>query len=156
MKVNSLIYIGILAFVIAVSAAREAEAVEHKFSPYIELGSLINESDASHGGLGVTYNDKWQVGRLFIGEGETDWGKHPKAKIWHIDRLINPGWFNDRFFLNLGLAHIDTPVLVEPYNYHIGFGWKWKTGRVYYHHFSSADINEQNTGIDMITWRVSL
>ncbi len=156
MKVHSLIYICIVAYIITVSAARNAEAGEHTFTPYIEVGTLVNESDASHGGVGVTYNDKWQLGKLFIGEGDTDWGKHPKAQVWHLDRLINPGWFNDRFFLSLGVAHIDTEILVEPWNYHLGVGWKFGKSRLYYHHLSSADINEQNTGIDMITWRVDL
>ena len=150
------ITIFIIAFIVTASMAREAKAVEHNFTPFIELGSLVNESDASHGAIGFTYNDKWQVSRMFIGEGETSWGDHPKAKVWTVDRLINPGWLNDRFFMILGIAKIDTSFLVEPYNYHIGAGWKWGTGRIYYHHLSSADINTQNTGIDMITWRIDL
>ena len=89
MKVHSLVFICILAFVIAASQGREAEASTHNFTPYIELGSLVNESDASQGAIGFTYNDKWQVSRMFIGEGETDWGRHPKAKVWSVDRLIS-------------------------------------------------------------------
>ena len=154
MKVHSFIIVAILGFIIATTAAREAEASD--FTPFIELGQLQNESDASMGSVGVTYKDKWQLARMFIGEGETDWGKHPKAKVWSVDRLINPGWFNDHVFLLLGVAYIDTSFLVEPWNYHVGAGWKWGTGRIYYHHLSSADINTQNTGIDMITWRVDL
>jgi hypothetical protein len=156
MKLHSFIYIAILAYIITVGTAREAEAATHNFKPYMELGTLVNESDASHGSIGVTYNDKWQVSKMFIGEGDTKYGEHPKAKIWTIDRLINPGWMKDHFFMLLGVAKVESSYLVEPYNYHVGTGWKWKTGKIYYHHFSSADINTQNTGIDMITWRIYL
>ena len=156
MKVHSFLIIAILAYIVTVSGAREAEASTHNFTPYLELGSLVNESDASHGTIGFTYNDKWQAARMFVGEGDTQYGNHPKAKVWTVDRLINPGWFNDHFFMLLGVAKVDTSFLVEPYNYHVGVGWKWRTGRLYYHHFSSADINVQNTGIDMITWRIDL
>jgi hypothetical protein len=156
MKVNSFIYIAILAYMITVSYAREAEAATEDFTPYIELGRLFNESDASMGSIGVTYKNKWQLNRTFIGAGETEYGPHPKAKVWSVDRLITPGWMNSHFFMVLGVAKIDTSFLVEPYNYHVGFGWQWPTGKLYFHHLSSGDINDQNTGINLLTWRVDL
>jgi len=155
MKVHSFIVVAILAYMITLSAAREAEG-NTDFSPFIELGQLQNESNASIGAIGFTFKNKWQASRMFIGEGDTEWGRHPKAKAWTFDRIVNPGWFDDHVFMMIGIAKIDTEFLVEPWNYHLGFGWQWKSGKIYYQHFSSADINTQNTGIDAIIWRVNL
>lgn len=151
MKLNSMVVIMILAYIITVSYAREAEGSD--YAPYIEIGTLIIESDASMGSVGVAYKDMWQLNRTFIGEGKTEWGTHPKIRFWSVDRLINPGWYDGHVFMLLGVAKLDTEFLVEPWNYHVGGGWKWDTGMLYLHHVSSGGINNNNTGFNMGTVR---
>lgn len=157
MKLRSATVAGIIVFVIALLfAAEESEA-----DPYIEVGSLINESDAVAGGVGYLYDNKWDFNLSFTGEGETDWGTHPGIKIMSVSRLFHPGWVYSKFFMGIGIAKLEADkdgiTLVDTYNYKLMAGFKLgDRSRIYYHHYSSADINENNTGVDAITLRIDL
>jgi len=156
MKTNSLTVLAIALAAILIGAASESEA-----NPYIEIGGLFESAEASMGGIGYIYKDKWDANLSYIGEGEDDWGNDtPKVKVMSITRMFNPGWIYNRFIIGVGVAKLEpqgTNNLTGQYNYKIVMGFKTgKRSRIYIHHYSSFDINEQNTGINAITFRVDL
>ena len=157
MKLHSATVYCIAIFVAALVAALQAEDAKAEVRPFIEVGTTIYELQATQGAVGLTWNDKYEISRKFVGRGENKYGHHtPQAKIWNVDRLIYPGWFNNSTFMLIGISKIDVSNLVGTYNYHLGAGYKWNTGKLYLEHYSSADINEQNTGVNMITLRLDL
>lgn len=145
-------------------ATEDAEASGYKdrfaisdYTPFIELGSTIHESNNSMGALGLAYKNKYQVTRKFSGEGINKYNAvEPKARIWTLDRIITPGWFKGHYMMMFGLAYIDQSRLVAPYNFHLAVGWQWKSGKFYFEHISSADVNEKNTGVNMLALRINL
>jgi hypothetical protein len=145
-------------------AGEDAEASGYKdrfalseWTPFIELGSTVYESHNSVGGFGLAYKNKYQITRKFSGEGVNKYNAiEPRAKLWTIDRIIVPGWFNGHYMMIFGLAHLDQSRLIAPYNFHLAVGWQWKSGKFYFEHFSSADVNEKNTGVNMLALRINL
>jgi len=153
MKLRSVWILVALALYI-VNGSDNAEA---SITPFLELGSTVWESENTAGGVGVRYNDEWQLTRRFIGSGENKWGKEePKGKVWIIDRIFNPIWFDGHFFSGIGVAHVENSSLVEPWNFHITMGWKLKSSRFSFSHISSGDINAVNTGMNTLSWSKDL
>jgi len=152
MKTRELGSFLILAFIITLFRASEAEA---SITPFIEVGQTMHMSEAPIGGVGFSWNDKWEVSRKYIGGGTTNkyGAPEPSGKVWTIDRAFKLG---DHLFISIGLAHIDQSLLVDSYNFNLQVGWNLNTGKGYGMHISSLDINENNTGINAAIWRQSL
>jgi hypothetical protein len=101
------------------------------------------------GGLGVIYKGKIDVSVTYIGEGETDWGKHDSMRVVSITRIVTPGWYGDTFFMGLGYANVQDTPLVGEHNFNLMIGGQWKWGRIYYNHQSDFDIGtNNNSGLD--------
>lgn len=136
-----------------------SDAEEVSADPYLEFGQMQSESDATFAGVGYTYKDKWDANVTFIGEGQTDFGKHPRMKIMSVSRLIYPVWTDHKFFMGIGLSKTEMrgdDVLVGEWNYKLQFGWDFGRSKLFYQHHSSGDVNTTNTGLDMITLQVKL
>lgn len=148
----------ILAFIALAMTGAESEAFEVgglEVEPFIEIGYTFNELEAAQGGAGIAVNNKYQIARKFIAESDNKYGhKTPKAYIWSVDRIYTPKWFNSSTFLLVGVAKIKASNLVDDYNYHVAGGWQFKESKLYVEHFSSGGINEVNTGISMVTFRI--
>lgn len=146
----------ILLFAILLSRASESEA-----DPYVEVGRLFDTAEASMAGIGYLYKDKWDVSLSYIGEGEDDWGADtPKVKVMSIKRLFHPGWIYNSYFMGIGAAKLessDENKLVDTWNFELVFGFKLgDRTRLYFKHFSSFDVNDQNTGLNVLALRIDL
>ena len=156
MKLYELTAALILIFAILLGLSSESEA-----DPYVEVGALFESSDATMASIGYLYNDKWEASLSYIGEGEDDWGQDtPKVKIMAVTRLFHPGWVYNKYFMGIGLSKLESDekyALVDTWNFKLVIGLKLgDRSRLYFQHYSSFDVNEQNTGINALVLRVDL
>jgi len=157
MKVRSVWILVALALYIINGSDNAEASIADDITPFLGLGSTMWESKATIGDIGFRYNDEWQLTRRFIGGGENKWGgQEPKGKVIIIDRIFNPIWFDGHFFSGIGVAHVENSSLVEPWNFHITMGWKLQSSRFTFSHISSGDINEVNTGMNVLAWHKDL
>jgi hypothetical protein len=141
----------IALFIIAFGFASQSEKAEGgEFVPYMQVGGQVNVSDASMGGGGVVWNGKYDLGINFIGEGDTEWGKHESMRVVSLTRYVTPKWNgNKTFYMGIGYANVQDTLLVGEHNFHLVVGGKWLWGRLYYAHGSDFDIGtNDNTGLD--------
>jgi hypothetical protein len=146
--VTTLIGLFIISFALA-SQSEKSEASE--LTPYAHVGGQVNVSDASMGGVGVTYG-RYDAAITFLGEGDTKWGKHESARIFTLTSTVTPKWTDNRtFYMGVGYANVQDTLLVGEHNFHLLVGGKWKWGRIYYAHISDFDIGtNNNSGLDSI------
>lgn len=142
--------LGIFLFNMGLGSALQAEETTHSdYRPYMHLGAQINASDATAGGFGVIYKNKIDFNVTYIGEGDTEWGKHESMRVVSMSRIVTPGWFNDSFFIGIGYANVQDSLLVGEHNYLLTAGFQWDWGRAYLQHGSDLDIGtNNNTGLD--------
>lgn len=149
MRVRSATIAAIMAFIVTwMMGAQDADA-----DVYLDFGQLQNESDATFGGLGYTYKDKWDASVIFVGEGEGDNYTTPKMKIASISRLIYPVWTEHHFYMGAGISKTKLKAKgaqIGVWNYKLQLGWDFGRSKIFYHHHSSGDVNKVNVGVDMI------
>jgi len=140
----------ITIFVITLATALESERAEASdFKPYMAIGGQVNVSDASMASAGIIYKNKIDVRVTYIGEGDTEWGKHESMRVFSVNRIVTPGWFGDTFFMGVGYANVQETRLVGEHNFNLMVGGQWKWGRIYYNHISDFDVGtNDNTGLD--------
>jgi hypothetical protein len=140
----------ICLFIVAFAAASTSEKSEaDEFVPYMNVGGQVNASDASMGGVGVTYG-KYDLSVSFIGEGDTEWGKHESMRVVSLTSYVTPKWNGSKvFYMGVGYANVQDTPLVGEHNFHLVIGGQWVWGRIYYSHISDFDIGtNNNTGLD--------
>ncbi len=147
----------LILFIVTLIASKEAEGHDLDYwasifdgTPYIELGYLVDTAEAPMGGFGYFHNRRWDFNWSYIGTGKTDWGTLKPIRAISISRVITPGWFNNKFFISVGLARLDSKDLglVGVYNARLQFGyWLGDYHKIFIDHYSSAGLNWKNTGI---------
>ena len=91
------------------------------------------------------------------GKGDTRYGDHQQMRMISINRLVYPGWWKNKLFIGLGISKVSqNQPLVGEWNYRPIFGYDGGVYKVYYHHYSSAGVNDMNTGVDGIVLRVEM
>jgi len=143
----------ICLFIIAFAAASQSEKSEAgELVPYMSIGGQANASDAPMGGFGVVYNGKYDLSLTFIGEGDTEWGKHESMRVVSVTSYVTPKWNgNKAFYMGIGYANVQDTPLVGEHNFHLVIGGQWLWGRIYYAHDSDFDIgSNNNSGLDGI------
>jgi len=166
MKVRSGVVTAVIACIITIMSMLQAEdAVALDIYPYLEGGSLINESDATLAGGGFVINNKWDIGTSITSVGDTKWGDHDKIKILSVSRIIQPGWFGNHVFGMAGVSKIKNsaagvpdingPVLVGEINFNLGLGFQWRTGKILCMHYSSLNVNDVNHGVNACKLRLN-
>lgn len=140
----------IALFVVALASALESERAEAgDFKPYLGIGGQVNVSDATMASAGILYKNKIDFSVTYIGEGDTEWGKHDSMRVVSINRIVTPGWFGDTLFLGVGYANVQETLLVGEHNFNLMIGGQWKWGRIYYNHISDFDVGtNNNSGLD--------
>jgi len=131
------------------------DAVSLDIYPYLEGGALLDESDATIAGGGFVINDKWDFGVNYASKGDTDTGTHDRFRILSVSRIVQPGWFGNHAVGLVGVSKIDDVPMVGAYNFNIGLGIQWRTGKLICMHYSSLNVYEDNDGIGSCKLRLN-
>lgn len=128
--------------------------------PVVSLGHTLLNSQSTVGELGWQFGDRaqWEGAVAVIGEGSTKRGDIERNWAYSLSRRVQPTWrlLGAGNYYRLGLAYIDGSPLVGDVNYRLGIGLDWGVVALEYFHYSSAGINDPNTGVDGIQLRVPL
>lgn len=154
MKIKYTVFlVAIFLIVLAFALRSEKSSAE----PYIGLAGAVLNGDSTIGEVGYRFG-RWDVQAALYGDGDTRYGWQERTEIYSISRIVQPGWktFGHDFFMRLGVAYAENHVLVGEPNFRLGFGWQIGQWELEYQHYSSANINQVNTGIDAIGIRVKL
>jgi len=126
--------------------------------PVLSLGHTLLNSDNTVGEVGWQFGERaqWELAAGAIGQGHTDRGHIERNWVYSLSRRVQPGWsiLGAQNYYRLGVAYVDGSPLVGDINYRLGVGLRWEVVALEYFHYSSAGINDPNTGIDGIQLRV--
>lgn len=144
-----------LAVLLCAVAAERALA-----GPVLSLGRTVLNSENTFGEIGYQFGDRhqWEASASLIGQGWTKRGDIVKNEVFSLSRVVRPEW---RFlgasnYYRIGVAKVNGSPLVGVPNYRLGVGLDWGVVAVEYVHYSSAGINDPNSGIDGIQLRLPL
>lgn len=140
---------------IFIAALLLSRCEEAKSEPYIGLGTAVFNSHVTTGEVGYRF-DKWDLQLAVFGEGDTKKGYQRHVEVISFSRIVVPEW---RFgpcdwFMRLGIAYVHDSPLVGKGNYRLGIGCNFGVWDLEYGHFSSANINHRNTGVDGFGFRI--
>ncbi|WP_160153349.1 acyloxyacyl hydrolase [Microbulbifer sp. ALW1] len=148
---------GVVAlFLVILLCALVAERADAR--PVVSLGHTALNSHNTVGEIGWQFGTayQWEVAATAIGRGHTDRGPIDRNWAYSVSRRVQPGWslLGAENYYRLGVAYVDGSPLVGDINYRLGVGLHWGVVALEYLHYSSAGINDPNTGIDGIQIRV--
>ncbi|WP_346839830.1 acyloxyacyl hydrolase [Microbulbifer sp. SAOS-129_SWC] len=146
-----------VALVICAMHAESTNAGEPPGGPFLSLGHTALHSDNSVGEIGYRVGH-WEAAAALIGQGHTSRGDIERARAWSVSRIVWPSWqlLGADNYYRIGAAYVDGDPLVGDWNYRLGLGLSWGLAEVEYFHYSSAGINDPNTGIDGVQLRLRL
>lgn len=149
MKIKYTIILVAVFLVILAFAMRSEEA--NADGPYIGLAVSVLNGDSSLGEIGYRYG-RWDYQLGLYGAGDTRNGYQERTEMASVSRIVTPGWrvMGQRFFMRLGVAYVNQHKLVGGPNFRLGLGFMLGDWELEYQHYSSANINQVNTGIDAI------
>jgi hypothetical protein len=144
---------GILGFILVTFFALKAEAV-----PYVEINRSVINSNATVGGFGYRWDNRWDAGMHLVGHGETKKGYQEVTEMYSFTRVINPTWslLGGAFYQRIGIVYAPDQTLIGTSNFKLGMGLRWDFAEIEWQHVSSADIHETNRGLDFIGLRFML
>jgi len=125
--------------------------------PYLELGHTFANSQLTVGGAGLRLNDKWDIHVGLMGEGYVKNDNYQNQVFFYsISRVISPKWYvlGGEFKQRLGVAKTNDFILIGNNNYRLGLILNYRLVELEYFHYSSANINDVNTGVDGVSLRV--
>ena len=113
--------------------------------PRISLGHTAFNKYETHGEFGYEWN-QWEAAYSIQGSS----GVSDTTNIASLSRVVKPEWFvgHARNYYRIGVSHVDNSDLVGDFNFRLGVGLTYKVFAVEYFHYSSAGINDTNSGID--------
>ena len=143
--------LGLVVLLCALYAERSRAEV------YLSLGHTALNASQSAGELGYRFG-KYEAAITRFGEGNTKRGHIDSAHGVSLSRIVRPGWgfLGGENYYRIGGSYVDSMPLVGNWNYRLGVGLHWDLVEVEYFHYSSAGINDINTGIDGIQLRLKL
>ncbi len=151
--------IGVSLFIILGICALFAASSYAETYKYLELGHTGLHSQSTVGGAGVRLNGEWDFHVGLIGEGETDDGQvQEQVFFYSASRIVSPRWYvlGGEFKQRIGIARTKEFVLIGDNNYRLGLILHYRVFELEFFHYSSANINPINTGVDGLTLRVFL
>lgn len=151
--------IGVSIFILILISAVFASKKVSANDTYIELGRTFLNSTNSVGGFGYRIEDDegaWDFHVGLMGEGKTNLGQQDQEFFYSVSRIIYPDWriFGVEIMPRLGLAKTNNFELIGANNYRLGLIANFEVFEIEFVHYSSADINSINTGVDFISLRV--
>lgn len=141
----------LVILMLAVSCER-AHAGEATFA----LGHTMLNSHMTVGEVGYRTDNRWEVTGTIIGEGGTKRGPQGHAYALMVSRVVEPRWslFGAENYYRIGAGYVQDSLLIGNFNYRLGVGLDFDVFQLEYFHFSSAGINDVNTGVDGIQLRL--
>lgn len=131
-----------------------------KAQPVLSLGRTILNSQNTFGEVGYQFGERrqWELAASLIGQGWTTRGDIVRNEAFSLSRIVRPSWgfLGAMNYYRIGIAQVNGSPLVGGPNYRLGVGLDWGVVAVEYVHYSSAGINDPNTGIDGVQLRVPL
>jgi len=140
---------------------------------YIELGKTFINSSSSVGGFGYRIEQDtgaWDFHVGLMGEGSTDIneskegffqseidsGTQTQEFFYSVSRIIYSNWsfMGVEIMPRIGLAKTNHFKLIGSNNYRLGMIFNFDVFEIEFVHLSSANINDINTGVDYLTFRV--
>ncbi|WP_189470937.1 acyloxyacyl hydrolase [Litchfieldella qijiaojingensis] len=124
----------------------------------ISLGHTLIQSSVPMVELGYEYRS-WEVAFSYLDRGHTSNGRQRSSvRIYSASRLFRPGWnfLRGQNYYRLGLSYVDDSPLVGGFNFRLGVGLDYGRFSIEYFHYSSAMINDVNSGIDGLQLRFKL
>ena len=147
----------VLAFIVILILALYSERGEARDGVVLSLGHTALNASQSTGEIGYRAG-RWEAALTRFGSGDTKRGHIDSAHALSLARIVRPGWgfLGGENYYRIGGAYVDAMPLVGHWNYRLGVGVMWDLVEVEYFHYSSAGINDINTGIDGIQLRLKL
>lgn len=148
-------HVGVVAFIVLLLlAAVSANNARAEDGARIALGYSLINSEVPVGEVGYEYRG-WEVAASLFGEGSTKRGRQDLVPVYSLSYLTRPDWWflGGRNYYRIGVAYVDGSPIVGHANFRLGVGMEWSVVQVEYFHYSSAGINEINSGIDGIQVR---
>lgn len=120
----------------------------------ISLGYTVANSERPMGEIGYEYQG-WELAAALIGEGKTKRGYQDTVPVYSLSHLVRPSWhiLGATNYYRIGVSYVDGSPLVGKANFRLGVGLDWEVIQLEYFHYSSAGINETNSGIDGLQLR---
>lgn len=147
--------LGVAAFIVLLILASGNARAEDGVR--ISLGHTLVNSEVTTGEVSFEYRG-WEVAAALLGEGPTKRGDQDLVPVYSVSHVVRPSW---RFmgatnYYRIGVAYVDGSPLVGTGNFRLGIGLEWRVVQLEYFHYSSAGINEINSGIDGIQLRYKI
>lgn len=152
------ILVGVFVLVLCLAGYRDVSASDRQpLRSYIELGRTMINSQVSVGGFGVRAHGRWDFHAGLMGDGQSKEGYQDQTFFWSVSRIFNPGWqvlFGCEIKPRIGIARTNHFSLVGDNNYRLGLLVACKKHEIEYFHYSSAGINDINSGVDGVSFRI--
>lgn len=144
----------VVVVIVALSAIFLAMSSSAKADGYLNLGYGLFNQHTTTGEISYRFDNDIELSAGLIGEGGTQNGFAETTEYYSATKFIgtNIRVFGCSNFYRLGIAHVADHPLVGPTNFRIGAGLQCGIVKFEYAHMSSADIYDNNTGIDFITF----
>ncbi|MCX2780430.1 acyloxyacyl hydrolase [Microbulbifer thermotolerans] len=147
----------VILFVAVLTLALYSEDSEARDGVVLSLGHTVLNAHQTAGEVGYRFG-RWEAAATRFGHGSTKRGDIDSAHAVSVSRIVRPGWkfLGAENYYRIGGSYVDGMPLVGNWNYRLGLGLAWDLVEVEYFHYSSAGINDPNTGIDGVQFRLRL